>query len=159
VIRIGIDGLSDPQLFLPETSWSARVRQNRLVSHRPWPHRSGMARVRISIVFDSGARIGPGKAALLESIRDTGSISAAAREMSMSYKRAWTLLDTITQAFKEPVVEAATGGARGGGATLTPFGAEILERYRRLDDQANTMAVDDVAALETRARPEAGPKV
>jgi len=48
-----------------------------------------MARLRVSIVFDSGARIGPGKAKLLESIRDTGSISAAAREMGMSYKRAW----------------------------------------------------------------------
>ena len=51
-----------------------------------------MARLRVSIVFGSGARIGPGKAKLLESIRDTGSISAAARDMGMSYKRAWLLL-------------------------------------------------------------------
>ena len=58
-------------------------------------HSAFMARVRISIVFDSGARIGPGKAKLLESIRNTGSISAAAREMGMSYKRAWVLLDSI----------------------------------------------------------------
>jgi molybdate transport system regulatory protein len=57
-----------------------------------------MARVRVSIVFESGARIGPGKAKLLESIRDTGSISAAAREMGMSYKRAWLLLDSMNQA-------------------------------------------------------------
>src|SRR3954454_14091338 len=105
---------------------------------------SGMARVRISIVFESGARIGPGKAKLLESIRDTGSISAAARDMGMSYKRAWTLLDTITQSFNDPVVEAATGGARGGGATLTPFGAELLERYRRLQEQADAIGTDDV---------------
>jgi molybdate transport system regulatory protein len=62
-------------------------------------HSAGMARVRISIVFESGARISPGKARLLESIRDTGSISAAAREMGMSYKRAWLLLDSINQAF------------------------------------------------------------
>ena len=72
-----------------------------------------MARVRISIVFESGARIGPGKAALLESIRDTGSISAAARDMSMSYKRAWLLLDSINQVFTEPVVTAAPGRGRG----------------------------------------------
>jgi hypothetical protein len=71
-----------------------------------------MARVRVSIVFESGARIGPRKAKLLESIRDTGSISAAAREMGMSYKRAWVLLDSINQAFTEPVVTAAPGGAR-----------------------------------------------
>jgi len=74
-----------------------------------------MARVRVSIVFQSGARIGPGKAKLLESIRDTGSISAAARDMNMSYKRAWLLLDSINQAFIEPVVVAATGGSGGGG--------------------------------------------
>src|SRR3954452_12597738 len=120
---------------------------------------AAMARVRISIVFDSGARIGPGKALLLESIRDTGSISAAAREMGMSYKRAWLLLDSINQAFSEPVVTAATGGSGGGGATLTPFGADVLERYRRMQDQANRNETDDLAGLARRAQPEAGPKV
>src|SRR5215210_8856415 len=109
-----------------------------------------MARLRVSIVFESGARIGPGKARLLESIRDTGSISAAAREMGMSYKRAWLLLDSINQTFTEPVVMAATGGSGGGGATLTPFGAEVLERYRRMQDQANRNARDDLAALARR---------
>lgn len=118
-----------------------------------------MARVRISIVFESGARIGPGKAALLESIRDTGSISAAARNMGMSYKRAWVLLDSINQAFTEPVVNAAPGGLGGGGAILTPFGAEVLERYRRIDERAAAIAADDVEALKRRARPDAGPKV
>ena len=77
-------------------------------------HSANMARVRVSIVFESGARIGPGKAKLLESIRDTGSISAAAREMGMSYKRAWLLLDSMNQAFTELVVTAASGGAGGG---------------------------------------------
>src|SRR2546423_6126753 len=106
-----------------------------------------MARLRISIVFESGARIGPGKAQLLESVRDTGSISAAAREMGMSYKRAWVLLDSINRAFNEPVVTAAPGGAGGGGATLTAFGAELLERYNGILDRAATHAVDDLAAL------------
>ena len=119
----------------------------------------GMARVRVSIVFESGARIGPGKAKLLESIRDTGSISAAARGMGMSYKRAWMLLDSINRAFTEPVVRAAPGGAGGGGASLTPFGAELLERYHRILDRAATNAVDDLAALARRACPDAGPKV
>jgi molybdate transport system regulatory protein len=118
-----------------------------------------MARLKVSIVFESGARIGPGKAALLESIRDTGSISAAARDMGMSYKRAWLLLDSMNQAFTEPVVTAAPGGAGGGGATLTPFGAEVLERYRRINDRAAATADDDIAALARRARPEAGPKI
>ena len=119
----------------------------------------GMARVRVSIVFESGGRIGPGKAKLLESIRDTGSISAAARDMGMSYKRAWVLLDSINRAFTEPVVTAAPGGAGGGGATLTPFGAEVLERYNRILDRAAANAVDDLAALARRAIPDAGPKV
>src|SRR5437667_10835495 len=117
-----------------------------------------MARIKVTIVFESGARIGPGKAALLESIRDTGSISAAARDMGMSYKRAWLLLDSMNQAFTEPVVTAAPGGAGGGGATLTPFGAEVLERYRRINGRPAATAVDDVAALAQRSRPEAGPK-
>lgn len=119
----------------------------------------GMAWVRISIVFESGARIGPGKAKLLESIRNTGSISAAAREMGMSYKRAWLLLDSMNQAFTELVVTAAPGGAGGGGATLTTFGAEVLERYRRILDGAAAVAADDLKALARRARLEAGPKI
>ena len=118
-----------------------------------------MARLRVSIVFKSGARIGPGKAKLIESIRDTGSISAAAREMGMSYKRAWLLLDSINQAFTDPVVTAAPGGAGGGGATLTDFGTEVLERYRRISDRAASSTADDVAALARQARPEAGPKI
>jgi molybdate transport system regulatory protein len=133
-------------------------RAARLENHRHAWHSADMARVRVSIVFESGARIGPGKTKLLESIRDTGSISAAARDMGMSYKRAWVLLDSINQAFTEPVVTAAPGGAGGGGAILTPFGA-VLERYNRILDRAATNAVDDLAALARRARPEAGPKV
>ena len=118
-----------------------------------------MPRVKVSIVFESGARIGPGKAKLLESVQDTGSISAAARDMGMAYKRAWLLLDSMNQAFTEPIVTAAPGGAGGGGATLTPFGGEVLERYRRIAKQAADMAADDMAALARRARPDAGPKV
>jgi molybdate transport system regulatory protein len=118
-----------------------------------------MANIKLSIFFESGARIGPGKIALLESIRDTGSISAAARSMGMTYKRAWLLLDSINQAFTEPVVISAPGGAGGGGATLTPFGAEVLKRYRRILRKAATMAATDLAALKARARKEAGPKI
>lgn len=118
-----------------------------------------MATLKISIVFASGARIGPGKAALLESIRDTGSISAAARDMGMDYKRAWLLLNSISQAFVEPVVSAAPGGTRGGGAQLTPFGVELLERYRRLEQGAAALAMEDMAALAERAQPEPVAKI
>jgi molybdate transport system regulatory protein len=118
-----------------------------------------MAKIRISIVFESGARIGPGKAALLESIHDTGSISAAARDMSMSYERAWLLLDSINQAFIEPVVTAAPDGASGGGAILTIFGTEVFARYRSIDDHASSIAAEDLLALARHARPDVGPKI
>ncbi|TDH62119.1 LysR family transcriptional regulator [Dankookia rubra] len=118
-----------------------------------------MATLKISILLASGARIGPGKAALLESIRDTGSIAAAARDMGMDYKRAWSLLDSINQAFDSPVVSAAQGGARGGGARLTAFGAELIGHYRRIEREALALAHDDLVAIAARALPETGPKV
>lgn len=79
--------------------------------------------------------------------------------MGMSYKRAWLLLDSMNQGFTEPFVTAAPGGEGGGGATLTPFGAEVLERSRRINDRAAATAADDIAALTCRARSEAGPKI
>lgn len=118
-----------------------------------------MPKLKVSIVFESGARIGPGKAMLLQSVRDTGSISAAARDMRMSYKRAWVLLDSMNRAFAEPVVTAAPGGAGGGGAVLTAFGAEVLERYRRIEKHAATTADGDLAALAQHARGDAGTRV
>ena len=77
----------------------------------------------------------------------------------MDYKRAWTLLDSMNQAFTEPVVSAAPGGARGGGAILTEFGAEVLERYRRVQEQSEALAVEDMKALKRRAKSDAGPKI
>ena len=118
-----------------------------------------MARLKISLILESGARIGPGKAALLESVRDTGSISAAARSMGMDYKRAWTLIDSLNCAFDRPVVERATGGSGGGGATLTPLGADILAKYRRLEAAAAKLSAGDLKALERHALPDPGPKV
>jgi molybdenum-dependent DNA-binding transcriptional regulator ModE len=69
-----------------------------------------MARLKLTLAMASGARIGPGKAALLESVRTSGSISAAARAMGMDYKRAWLLIDSLNRAFDTPVVERVTGG-------------------------------------------------
>ena len=111
-----------------------------------------MAIIEVSIVFESGARIGPDSAKLLESVRDNGSISAAARRVGMPYKKAWMLLDRMNQAFSEPVVTAAPGGAGGGGASLTPLGAEVLERYQQVATQVAETAQENIAALVRRAR-------
>jgi molybdate transport system regulatory protein len=118
-----------------------------------------MARAKLTVILNSGARIGPGKAALLESVRATGSIAAAARVMGMDYKRAWLLVDSLNRAFDAPVVERTAGGPRGGGALLTVLGEDLLARYRRLEARAAEFAADDLAALERRARADAGPKV
>jgi molybdate transport system regulatory protein len=113
----------------------------------------------LNITFSSGARIGPGKATLLEGIRDTGSISGAARAMGMDYKRAWLLLDTLDRAFDTPAVERRAGGPGGGGAALTAFGVELLERYRRIEADALALAERDLAELQRHALPSTSPKV
>lgn len=119
-----------------------------------------MARLRLTITLTSGARIGPGKAALLESVLSTGSISAAARAMGMDYKRAWLLIDSLNRAFSTPVVERVTGGSGGGGAVLTPFGKDLLSRYRRLEARAAAgKAAADLAEIERHAAADPGPKV
>jgi molybdate transport system regulatory protein len=90
-------------------------------------------RLRIRILLAAGEPFGPGKAELLEAIRDSGSIAAAGRRMGMSYQRAWDLVAAMNAHFREPVVAAAKGGARGGGTALTPFGVEILAAYREIE--------------------------
>jgi molybdate transport system regulatory protein len=92
--------------------------------------------VRIGVPWGDGYAMGPGKADLLEAIQATGSISAAGRNLGMSYRRAWLLVDEMNHAFAEPLVEAHLGGAGGGGAKVTDLGREALRRYRELQDQA-----------------------
>ena len=80
--------------------------------------------------------MGPGKADLLEAILQLGSISAAAKSMNMSYKRAWDLVTVMNASFKSPLVITAVGGSHGGGATLTEIGQEVLRLYRDLQIKA-----------------------
>src|SRR5262245_65423186 len=96
--------------------------------------------------------LGPGKVRLLELIDETGSISAAARLMEMSYRRAWLLVDSMNVAFRAPVLTAAAGGTQGGGAVLTAFGREVVTRYLRMEETARNAISADLAALRSRAR-------
>lgn len=91
--------------------------------------------------------IGPGKISLLEAIGATGSISAAARELGMSYRRAWGLVDEMNRGLVRPVVEAAAGGSHGGGAMLTDTAHEIIELYRAVEAKAAQSAAQELAAL------------
>jgi len=90
---------------------------------------------RLSIRLDlaSGARIGPGKVAVLEEIGRSGSISAAGRALRMSYRRTWELVEELNQSLGTPVVETAAGGSGGGGAVLTAAGKAVIERYRAIE--------------------------
>lgn len=103
--------------------------------------------LRIRIMFPGGFMMGPGKADLLERIQKTGSISAAGREMKMSYKRAWMLVETMNAAFADPLVESSRGGAQGGGAALTKAGEAVLRHYREMAARCGSAAAPQVAEM------------
>jgi molybdate transport system regulatory protein len=103
----------------------------------------------IRIDLDSESRIGPGKVLLLENIHACGSISAAGRAMDMSYKRAWDLVDEINRMCRQVAVERQTGGKKGGGAVLTPFGVSLVARYRKIERDAGSAVRKELQALRT----------
>jgi molybdate transport system regulatory protein len=115
-----------------------------------------MAGTRLSIRIDleNGNRIGPGKIALLEAIRTTGSISAAARALRMSYRRAWLLVEEVNHALREPAVAAETGGRSGGGAVVTPAGERLVGLYRTIESHARSAAGGEFRAIGRLVRPE-----
>ncbi len=99
--------------------------------------------------------LGPGKGRLLDAIEEAGSISGAARAMGMSYKRAWDLVSDLNRLFAEPVVATNFGGAKGGGATLTPFGHEVLAHYRRMLTAVDQVLAADIAWLDSHLSADA----
>lgn len=106
----------------------------------------------LRILVDGRAAIGPGKARLVALIAATGSISAAAREMGMSYRRAWLLVEEVNASFAEPVVVAAAGGKRGGGTVVTAFGRRLVERFTAMEDRASAAIAADLRHFDALAR-------
>jgi molybdate transport system regulatory protein len=94
-----------------------------------------MSEVSVSfrVDFSPDCAVGPGKIALLEHIETSGSLSEAARKLKMSYRRAWLLLEDLNTSFQQPVAQMSVGGRGGGGASLTPFGSELVASYRALE--------------------------
>ena len=117
-----------------------------------------MAQLSIRLDLATGDRIGPGKIALLEAIGATGSISAAARKLGMSYRRAWLLVEAINEALCEPAVAAATGGRQGGGAALTAVGEQVIAHYRAIERIAHTSASKEFRAVDKLMRKGARPR-
>ena len=96
----------------------------------------------IRLLLSGPLAFGPGKAELLERIRETGSLNAAAAEMEMSYMKAWKMVRGLNTRFREPLVILSRGGDQRGGAVLSPLGHELLELYAHA-----------VAAAEEATRP------
>jgi molybdate transport system regulatory protein len=109
-------------------------------------------RLTLRIDFDDHRRLGPGKIRLLELIGEHGSISAASRLLGMSYRRAWSLVGELNDMFAEPVLNARTGGAGGGSASLTEYGREVVRAYRAIEANAATAAAPDLHSLKSHLR-------
>jgi len=119
------------------------------------PDRIGL---HLRVVLRDGAgrpvAFGPGKADLLTAIAETGSIAAAGRRLGMSYKRAWSLVEALNEMFRGAVVDAAKGGAHGGGAVLTPLGAKVLAAYRALETASSRAGQAPLAVIRRALRPD-----
>ncbi|HUL46718.1 MAG TPA: LysR family transcriptional regulator [Steroidobacteraceae bacterium] len=111
--------------------------------------------VRFRVDFGREGAVGPGKIALLEHIGTGGSLSQAARELGMSYRRAWQLLESLNSCFREPVVQSAKGGRGGGGARLTPLGRLLIRVYREFEAEVQKRAARSFRPVAGLARQSA----
>jgi molybdate transport system regulatory protein len=114
---------------------------------KPSTKKTVFARFRLRISVGETLAIGPGKIALLEAVGKTGSITAAARSINMSYRRAWLLLDELNSSLKKPALQSAQGGQHGGGTELTAVGQALIERYRRIELTASKACAEDIKGL------------
>ena len=129
------------------------TRQPRGMDVRPKPGQNlSMARLTIRIDFDSRPAFGPGKASLLEAIAAEGSIRKAAAHLGMSYRRAWLLVKSVEKSLGAPVLAVASGGRKGGGATLTKAGRDVVARYRKVEAKAARAAATELRALDKMLR-------
>jgi molybdate transport system regulatory protein len=90
---------------------------------------------RIWIESEYGVFLGEGRVKLLKAIAKTGSLSKAASDLGMSYKKAWNLLDSMNKSTKEPLVITSTGGKGGGGANLTPYGEKVIKTFDNINQK------------------------
>ena len=111
--------------------------------------------IRFRVDFGDHASIGPGKIDLLEAIDTCGSLTKAARNRGLSYRRAWLLIDSLKQCFREPVTRASTGGKGGGGVVLTDFGRLMVDRYRSLEREIAGLAERHLQMLSVAVVPTA----
>lgn len=133
-----------------------KKRQSLADAEKPARRQSEDPSLRIKIRLGESA-IGPGKIALLELVESEGSISAAARAMGMSYRRAWHLIDTLNGNFDRPLIETSVGGAQGGGAQLSAEGRELIKRFRQIRGGIDREAAPLLEWLKSTCRPASKP--
>lgn len=107
---------------------------------------------RIRVLHGGEIALGPGKADLLEAVAASGSLAQAARDLGMSYMRAWSLVRTMNAAFRHPLVSTRRGGQGRGGTALTPTGRRVLALYRRMEARSVRATGTDAAALRALLR-------
>jgi molybdate transport system regulatory protein len=107
-------------------------------------------KVRVRIDFDDLHSVGPGKIALLERMRECGSLSQAARELDMSYRRAWQLLDSLNTSFNDPVIVTSVGGRGGGGSEITALGLALIDTFRALEKEVAAIAQQRLKPLRSQ---------
>ncbi len=95
-----------------------------------------VCRTRFRITKGNDIALGPGKIDLLEAIEKKGSISGAARDLGLSYRRAWQMVSAMNTCFQDLLVESAKGGKGGGGARVTPLGQRVAGLYRSMERKA-----------------------
>lgn len=113
--------------------------------------------LKLRIKLCSFAALGPGKIDLLEAIARCGSITKAAKDRGMSYRRAWLLVDEMNRAFAQPLIDASPGGAAGGGARLTASGRAVIELYRRVEAKAEAAITTELAEIAALLAPAPKP--
>lgn len=114
-------------------------------------------KIKLQLLLGEDIAMGPGKAELLEAIAREGSISAAGRALGMSYRRAWLLVDAMNRCFRERLVATTPGGAKKGGARLTPAGEAVLADYRTLQAAVQKTA-ESTALKRLQSRLRSSPK-
>jgi molybdate transport system regulatory protein len=125
----------------------SRIRNPKPDSRKP------VVRFRLRITAGDTVAIGPGKIQLLEAIQETGSLTAAAKHIDMSYRRAWILINELNSALKAPAVESAKGGEHGGGSVLTSVGQRLVTQYRSIEDAAASSCKAQIRALTSLLAP------
>jgi molybdate transport system regulatory protein len=140
--------MAAPKTSAPESSARA--------ARKPASSAKAASRLSIRVDLASGARIGPGKVAVLEAIAQSGSISAAGRALHISYRRTWELVEDLNASLGAPVVQTAAGGSGGGGASLTELGQAVVSRYRAIEQDCAEAARRHLAALQRVARGRRG---